>query len=393
VTDRDDSNSQGLFVPESERDRFARAEAQQAAPVKSRKLLQGFQADIERLAKEDAERRRLAAILAEQRQRERAPKPKPSSAPASQQAQINKAWLEEQISISVAKRRASQQRKNGRDEGPIGPTPERRAKDVSTWEDKHPPIPQKGVPARTNVGRHYQSMSPVDRYEKNLSGDMEAVAREIMHLFLLADAGQRMTASYDGSPGGVFGPRPGGVQDYIREAHATARAIESDLGPAVMDDIRWFITQQVIKPDGSSMKLSDSGRKMSPWKPNEEKDTAVGYGGLYRSLQILARYMAMRRARGWHVPHVAIGEAGRQQTLALVNEINSRARKRQERSEDGYTSRVLARYLSLTRRLGWRDLTAEEQQLFVTTTRAKLQERRERTAREDEKKRYRVHKR
>lgn len=334
----------------------------------------------------------IARALAERKERER--QSVLAAPPAAQAVATRRLTLAEelrsQVSVYAAKQRereerrgASQQAKT-KAQAPVGPTPERLAKAGSDAESGIarlvPPIADGGTRSNT---RAHRVMLPIDNktYLATFSADMEGIATDIVHIFLLADAGPRVTGAYDGVPASGGGARPGGVQDYVREAHATARDILEALGPAVVDDINWFLTGRTIKPDGSAMKLADSGRRMSPWQPNVEKDTAVGFGGLYRSLQVLARYMAMRRASGWRLPAVASG-GSRAQTIALIGSIKERHAKREARQADVHASRVLARFLSRQRRLTWQEPSAEDAKSFMSLVQARQQVRREQAEKE-----------
>lgn len=328
----------------------------------------------------------IEQALAARREREKAQLSAPTPAKNNLDRRLARVQeLHEQVSIAVAKHRRNGARKNAATEY-LGPTAERVAKaGVDGMSKLAPPI-RDGTTMVNTRAHQVGLVGDQQRYKTPFTNDMETIARDIVHIFLLAETGGRVTGAYDGVPVSGGGARSGGVQDFVREANATAKAIADELGPGVVDDILWFLTGKVVKPDGSAMKLSDSGRRMSPWKPNEEKDAAVGYGGLFRSLQVLARYMAMRRASGWRLPTVAVGDNSREQTLALLGEIKARGQDREQRSADAYTSRVLARFLSRKRRLKWQEPTSEDMQQFRAQVQARQQIRREMAERERKRK-------
>lgn len=337
-----------------------------------RSTLRHLDGEITRALHARKERERLATLAAP---------------PAAQAVVAKRLTLAEemrsQVSVVIAKQRERERRPRAAapaSKETIGPTRERIAKAGDAGIEKlAPPIRDNSTGPST---RAHRVALPLDnpRYRAVLSGSSEEIARDIVHVFLMAMSGPRVTGSYDGVPSGAGGARPGGVQDFVRESHATAEAIAKELGPSVVRDITWHLTGQVVKPDGSAMRLADSGRLMSPWTANDEKDTAVGWGGLVRSLEVLARWMAQRRASGWRLPTI---DAGADQTVALVRLIAGRADARVERQHQVYASRVLTRFLARQRRLQWqREPTAEEMQQFKAGLQARIQVRRERAEKE-----------
>lgn len=346
------------------------------ADTAARAVLQSLSGDIERVLRERREREAREQL----------------AAPPAAKAIVDKRMaladeMRRQVSIVVAKQREREGRRNAalqpvRHPQPktqmIGPTPERLAK--AGGDDGMiklvPPISDGGTRPST---RAHRIALPLDnpRYLAALPSTADEIARDLVHIFLLATAGPKVTGSYDGVPSTAGGARSGGVQDHVRQAHAMVEDIAASLGEAVVRDITWFVTGQTVKPDGSAMRLADSGRMMSPWAVNDEKDTAIGWGGLYRSLQVVARFMAQRRAAGWRVPTVAASSDPRHQTLALISTIAGRAVARRERNDAAYEAAVLARFLSRKKRLNWSAPTAEDVKAFKSSVRARQQVRRE----------------
>lgn len=230
----------------------------------------------------------------------------------------------EQISAYAAKQREKSQRKNAKSD--TAPTPERLAKlmDRTDASAISPPIRDQETRALTKA---HTITAPVDKYGKHWDARLEQAARDIRNIFLIAESGyQRVTGTYDGTPAGVAGPRHGGVQDHIRECQAMATLIETKF-PAVMREVHWFLTQTVVKNGtGEAMKFEDAGALISPWK-SEEAKKGIGYGLFYRSIEVLAPFLAEERARGFGAS-VTTPEASR----ALSIEMRARAQILRERA-------------------------------------------------------------
>lgn len=230
----------------------------------------------------------------------------------------------EQISAYAEKQRQKSQRKNAK--GDTAPTPERLAKLMERDDATaiSPPIRDQETRALTKA---HTIAAPIDKYGKHWDGRLEQAARDIRNIFLIAESGyQRVTSTYDGTPSGVAGPRHGGVQDHIRECQAMAALIESKF-PAVMREVHWFLTQTVVKNGtGEAMKFEDAGALISPWK-SEEAKKGIGYGLFYRSIEVLAPFLAEERARGFGAG-VATPDAAR----ALNMEMRARAQILRERA-------------------------------------------------------------
>lgn len=231
----------------------------------------------------------------------------------------------EQISAYAAKQREKSQRKNAKAD--TAPTPERLAKlmDRGDASEISPPIRDTDTRAITKA---HTIAAPIDKYGKHWDVRLEQAARDIRNIFLIAESGyQRVTGTYDGTPAGVAGPRHGGVQDHIRECQAMAELIKAKF-PAVMREVEWFLTQTVVKNGtGEAMKFEDAGALISPWK-SEEAKKGIGFGLFYRSIEVLAPFLAEERAKGF-----GAGVASTEAARALNMEMRARAMIVRERAE------------------------------------------------------------
>lgn len=226
------------------------------------------------------------------------------AAPAAAKQQLDAALqraheLRAQVSIAAAKERAKRLPTKG---APplvaLGPTPERVAK-----EDKDA-VTTVATPIRddgTRMGmRTHAVQPPYERYQDSLPQDLLAAAVQAVSDILTAEAGPKVTASYDGVPVTSFGARHGGVQDYVREKAALVDEMRATLDRDFLKVIDWVITRTVIKSSGEAMSLADVGREVSPWEPGKkgEKDTAVGFGRMYQTLVRLREFYALQGALG-----------------------------------------------------------------------------------------------
>lgn len=136
---------------------------------------------------------------------------------------------------------------------------------------------------------------PFERQKAQLPEELEQAARQVLKDYLLAQVGPRVTASYRPAEG-----RGGQRRDMgsdVRDARATIELIRAQLGDDVMRDIEWFIAAVVTRADGTPMRFGDSGAMIAPGKSAEAQRWA-GYGALFRSLSVLAKFYARQRALG-----------------------------------------------------------------------------------------------
>lgn len=162
-----------------------------------------------------------------------------------------------------------------------------RVGDVSVTSSKArkapeaPPAPKRVTP-------------PFERQRAQLPAELEMAARQVLRDYLLAQSGPRVTASY--SPA-TRGGKPRDMGSDVRDAKATIELIRAQLGDEVMRDIEWFIAAVVTRADGTPMRFADSGAMIASGKSAEAQRWA-GYGALFRSLSVLARFYSRQRALG-----------------------------------------------------------------------------------------------
>jgi len=136
---------------------------------------------------------------------------------------------------------------------------------------------------------------PFERQKAQLPAELEHAARQVLRDYLLAQVGPRVTTNYQASE--VRGSKPRDMGSDVRDARATIELIRAQLGDEVMRDIEWFIAAVVTRADGTPMRFSDSGSIIAPGKSAEAQRWA-GYGALFRSLSVLAKFYARQRALG-----------------------------------------------------------------------------------------------
>lgn len=136
---------------------------------------------------------------------------------------------------------------------------------------------------------------PFERQKAQLPAELEDAARQVLRDYLLAQVGPRVTASY--APQEVRGGKARDMGTDVRDARATIELIRAQLGDEVMRDIEWFIAAVVTRADGSPMRFGDSGAMIAPGKSAEAQRWA-GYGALWRSLSVLAKFYGRQRALG-----------------------------------------------------------------------------------------------
>jgi len=204
------------------------------------------------------------------------------------------ARFQNEISAYAAKQREKQGRKNAKPDY-NGPTPERIAKtETERVYEIPPPI---GTGGERTLTRAYEVRAPIDVYKAAIPDELLAAGTRLIADFLISEAGPRMTGNYTGVPGGVAGPRHGGVADHIREAQSTVTLIRAEWGRDFLTVVDWVITGAVRQQDGSSLRLADLGRRISPWT-SRERDQSIGYGMFYMTLALAARFYARQRALG-----------------------------------------------------------------------------------------------
>ncbi len=205
--------------------------------------------------------------------------------------------LRDQVSIAVAKQRKNSQRKNAADEGPLGPTPERAAKEAEGMVKIVPPIDSGNNLTST---RTHRALAPHERYQSVIPSDMLAAAVQAVTDILTAESGARITGSYGEAMGGVYGARHGGVHDYVREKASIVTEMRATLDPEFMKIIDDLLIQRVVDQTGRPVSLADTGRRMSPWAAGHkgENDTKVGFGALWVTLARLREFYQQQRALG-----------------------------------------------------------------------------------------------
>lgn len=135
---------------------------------------------------------------------------------------------------------------------------------------------------------------PFEKQRRVLPVELEFAARQIVKDFLLATVGPRVAAR-DGNKPPVKGKRD--INAEIRDAKSTIELIRAQFGDQVLRDIEWFIAAVTTRPDGTPMRFADSGTEIAPGKSPEAQKWA-GYGALYRTLTVLARFYSRQRALG-----------------------------------------------------------------------------------------------
>jgi len=119
-----------------------------------------------------------------------------------------------------------QQQKRQRAET-IEPTPERMAKGDMERVSQSTAVGQE----RRETGHHYQSKIPVDVVRKYIEADeFEALSRFAVNAEF-ASRTRAITGNYEGSPGGAFGPRHGGLPDRFREAASVHDWMQQKMHP------------------------------------------------------------------------------------------------------------------------------------------------------------------
>jgi hypothetical protein len=249
-----------------------------------------------------------------------------------EQREARRLEMEQQLSAFADKQRRNSGRKNAKQ--PMGPTPQRAAKAIDGI------VAETVIPGQGPVPpvRRHTVQSPIDRYGEFWDAsashggrDLLQAARDLRDIFLLSKSSSRITSSYEGAATTKQGARHGGVADHIREAANIAEIIRAQF-PACVDDIEFFLAEVVIHQDGTPMKFQDSGALISPWKtPDAQK--GVGYGALYRTLQVLEWFLATAKQEGWGW---GARSADPEVRKALAAEVRARAaiiRDKQARSE------------------------------------------------------------
>jgi hypothetical protein len=282
----------------SERERFDRAATAAAVPSKSlgKMLLDEFAPQIEKMAAADRIRQQIKASETARLNRDRSVPKDPLELPSvatgkyrDQQKEARLRRIAEEVSVVAAKKRQRERddalaRKNARHEGPITPTPERLAKAAQ------------GMAVGAAVKSH-QTKTVLNTYGRVIDPELVAAGTQLICDWLTAEAGPRVTGSYEGTPAGVSGARHGGVNDYVRECQSTVSLMRAEWHPQFVRVVEWFLAVTVLKPDGSEHKLEDMGRTISPWTP-VEKHQGIGFGLFYATLALAARFYGRQRALG-----------------------------------------------------------------------------------------------
>ena len=136
--------------------------------------------------------------------------------------------------------------------------------------------------------------APLDRYRTHLPAELEDAARQLLRLFLLAENSPRVTQAFDAAPKGRARE---GLQAEISDAKLLLEKMQAEWPADVYRDILWFVAMVVHRADGTPMRLEDSGAAIMPGR-SVEAQKWIGFGALYRSLQLAARFLARQRALG-----------------------------------------------------------------------------------------------
>jgi len=226
-----------------------------------------------------------------------------------------------EISAYVDKQRRAQTRRNAALQ-PNGPTPERAAKAGEGGISTQVVVPSQGP---QQAVKNHTFTAPLEKYRAHIPNELEAAARQLLHDFLLAEAGPRVTANYTGV-GGAASKHHGGVADRVREAQATVSLIRAEWHQEFIQDVEWFILQVVTKGDGSAMRFEDAGARINPPWRSLDALKGIGYGGFYRTLCLAARWYARQRAR-----HPDKHQVTAEDTRRLAQELRARAQQYRER--------------------------------------------------------------
>lgn len=168
----------------------------------------------------------------------------------------------------------------------LGPTRQQTLQsEISAFAAKRkaPPEPARRPPS-----------PPLDRYRAHLPAELEDAARQLLRLFLLAGNSQRVTQAFDATP---KGRRRDGLQEEISDAKVLLEKMQAEWPPDVYRDILWFVAMVVHRADGTPMRLEDSGAAILPGR-SADAQKWIGFGALYRSLQLAARFLSRQRALG-----------------------------------------------------------------------------------------------
>lgn len=139
-----------------------------------------------------------------------------------------------------------------------------------------------------------KTAAPLDRYRNQIPAELEEAARELVRLFLLAEATPKVTQTFDAAP---KGRKRDDLQDEIRDAKVLLEKMRAEWHADFMRDIEWFVLQVCQRADGTPMRLEDSGALMLPGRSVEAQRWA-GYGGMFRTLQAAAQFLSRQRALG-----------------------------------------------------------------------------------------------
>ena len=228
----------------------------------------------------------------------------------------------EQISAYAAKEKERQRRKNA---APIdnGPTPERRAKLLGV-DAITPPINDGGRTA----GKAHIAQGVVEFYHGKWSYEAEQGAKYLRDLWAEAQSGQpKSTPNYDGTPGGSFGPRRGGVAAHTKEQNFDVIKAEAivfgNFGSRGLQHLRWFFWDKE-KPGGEGLPLLQqmerAGRSLAPFIEENKRLSDVTYGFIYG--------IALFAYQKW-----VVDEKAMERKHSTPEEIAARRKARQERMQ------------------------------------------------------------
>lgn len=197
----------------------------------------------------------------------------------------------EEISAYAAKKKQRAARRNAAQEV-VTPTPERLAK-AGSYEEILVPIKEDETRATTKVT---MLKSAFDLHKEKLSEDEVSALTQALRDFMMAEEiSVRVTASYgEGTGGGSYGPRHGGVPDHNREAASRVALIRTRFHSEYLRVFDSLVRE-------TKARLQDAGRAHSHWR---DEATTKGFGmGLLKATawRFLEFYIEQRALGGRQV--------------------------------------------------------------------------------------------